>query len=92
MVKKETKAFQMRINDVNSLLNELSKWNIEPEKTDERLTFSIQSNNVCYTIEVYVIEKLDLEEQLFILNLYPHVKTFADIQMKIFNKVIWNWK
>ena len=82
----------MRTNDVNSLLKELSKWNIEPEKTDEGFTFSVQSNNVCYTIEVYVIENFDSEEQLFMFNLYPHVKTFADIQMQIFNKVIWNWK
>lgn len=79
----------MRVNDLNSLFDELLKYNIEPEKSDGGFTFEIQSNNVCYTIQINVIENFSEEEQLFMLNAYPHIKTFADIQMKIFGKVLW---
>lgn len=92
MVEKKTRRFQISVNDVDALFDELKKWNIEPEKIDCGFRFSIQSNNTCCDVEVYVTEQFNLEEQLHMLNLYPHIKTFADIQMEVFDKVIWDWK
>lgn len=92
MVKKESRTFQMHVNDVDPLFEELSKWDIEPEECDGGFKFFIQTNNECYEIEILVQEKFTVEEQLSMLTMFPFIKDFADIQNRIFGKVIWNWK
>ena len=90
MVKTEKKEFQMHEEDVKKLIKELNSHNIYPELNGTGLKFMIQSNdNVVYDIQINVIERFELDEQVFMLNVYPNVKTFEDVQLKLFGKVQW---
>ena len=90
MVEQIEKTFIIHESDLNNLLNELKRWDIIPEETDKNYHLYLQSNNKCYHVSLYVSERLFLSEVMSLDG--GLIKTFEDIQMNIFNKIIWNWR
>lgn len=89
MVNTIPKTFKLNPEDSEALLKELKKFHITPEKKRDSYSFSIQHDNSIYNVELLRMEEFTTEEKCFMLNTYPYVKTFDDIQMKIFGRVIW---
>jgi len=92
MVEQIEKTFVVNDQYIHNLLNELKHWNIVPDENKEGYSFYLQSNNRCYHIQLNVEDRFTSEEKLFMFNAYPRIHSFVDLQMKLFNKVIWNWK
>jgi len=89
MVEQKQRSFQISINDVDKLFEDLAKYDIFPENIEDGFEFSIQYENYIYKIEINVMEKFTPDERAFMITRYPIIKTFADIQMRLFGKVEW---
>lgn len=89
MVEKRNSTFQMRAEFQKAFINELKKWKIPYQKFPDRYEFEFQYDNVVHKITLFITEWNSLEEQLFMLNEFPYVKSFQNIQDRTIGKIMW---
>ena len=89
MVATVNKTYRTYEADVNLIKKQLRSLNLEHENIEDGFKIKIQRNNTLFEIEILIEERFDLEERLFMFNVYPLIHSFDDIQMNIFSKIIW---
>lgn len=92
MVEKKTATLQISEDDVAKVKEELATYTVEVEEEYDEIKFSLQSNNVFFDVTLLVIERMSEEDRMFAFNTYPLIHSFDDIQMKLFGRIIWNWR
>lgn len=79
MITRDSKSFQCSSDNLSSLIKELKDRNIDYKKGSDTIQFEIQMSNVVTTVTIYDRDHMAIEEQLFMINVYPFVSSFLDV-------------